>query len=177
MHDCCLPPTICVQGWGSLPPTIETAGRPSLNHHQTSRAGLPSPSKLTFMTAGASAPQGGVRVIFQSGSTESQNSQWVSFLQAEIQGQSVHRLSSRVLPQADMFSSWMAHSGREEGSFRGSEVKCGLWSQSLQCGSFLQTTGTEQASEWQALCMSLEVTEPASPACRRHLWAVRVPNK
>ena len=39
------------------------------------------PSKLTFMTAGAFAPQVGVRVAFQSGSIPSQNSQCVSFLQ------------------------------------------------------------------------------------------------
>ena len=40
------------------------------------------PSKLTFMTAGASAPHVGVRVAFQSGSRRSQNSQCVSRLRA-----------------------------------------------------------------------------------------------
>ncbi len=40
------------------------------------------PSKLTFMTAGASAPHVGVSVAFQSGSRRSQNSQCVSRLRA-----------------------------------------------------------------------------------------------
>ena len=75
-----------------------------------------SPSKLTFMTAGASAPQGGVSVIFQSGSTESQNSQWVSFLQAENQW---HSMRSTELQDLHWVSLLHASRGPESRTHKG----------------------------------------------------------
>ena len=81
IQDCCVPLTPSVSMSRQVAPhhrAEEPDCRPPLFWPPldlTVMQTWPSPSKLTFMTAGASAPQGGVRVIFQSGSTESQNSQ------------------------------------------------------------------------------------------------------
>ena len=66
--------------------SVKALRMPSVNLRYPSAPGWTSklyvlPSKLTFITAGALAPQVGVRVAFQSGSCPSQNSQCVSFLQ------------------------------------------------------------------------------------------------
>ena len=121
------------------------------------------------MTAGASAPQGGVRVIFQSGSRESQNSQWVSFLQAAIQGRSVHGLGRSVLPQAGMCQQMggLIQAGRTLQGRRGE-----VWLVVTErCSSFLHAPSTRHACDWHAVYMSLKAKEPAAPASTQHLQA------